>query len=116
MNIADIRLKCKAALGRTPRDVLVVGILIGIAVASFGLGYGAGYQTGQEGTIDLILKTPDAGKASTGEVVASRNGTKYYFPDCPGVARLDEANKIWFVSAIAAHDAGYSLASNCAAP
>jgi hypothetical protein len=48
-----------------------------------------------------------------GRVVASKNGTKYYLPDCAGASRISDANKVWFVSADVAVKAGYELAANC---
>jgi hypothetical protein len=46
-------------------------------------------------------------------VVASKNGTKYYHPDCGGVNRIKEENKIYFPSSKEAREAGYEPAANC---
>ena len=46
-------------------------------------------------------------------LVASKNGTRYYYPWCSGVSRLKEANKIWFRSIKEAEQAGYIIASGC---
>jgi hypothetical protein len=54
--------------------------------------------------------------ATTGEgqgVVASKNGTKYHFPWCPGASQIKDENKIWFASEAAATAAGYAKAKNC---
>jgi hypothetical protein len=48
-----------------------------------------------------------------GQVVASKNGTKYHFPWCSGAKRIDERNKIYFESIEAARAAGYTPAANC---
>lgn len=48
-----------------------------------------------------------------GRVVASKNGTKYHLPWCPGAERILESNKIWFDSIEEAEKAGYSPAANC---
>jgi hypothetical protein len=61
----------------------------------------------------VVTASPTAETGAAGEVVASKNGTKYYAPNCSGAARISEANKVWFVSAAAAENAGYSAASNC---
>lgn len=115
MTIAEIRQKCKSVVARVPRDILILAVLIFASSASFGLGYIAGSEQGKGGQI--VLETPDtAAPDSVGEVVASANGTKYYFPDCSGAARISDANKIWFTTAVAASAAGYTLASNCDAP
>lgn len=45
--------------------------------------------------------------------VASKSGTRYYFPWCSGVGRIKEENKIWFTTPEEAKKAGYSPASNC---
>jgi hypothetical protein len=48
-----------------------------------------------------------------GEVVASKNGTKYYYPFCAAAQRLNPQSKITFSSEEAAKAAGYSAALNC---
>jgi hypothetical protein len=116
MTIAEARDKCKSALGRIPRDVLILAILLLASSASFGLGYFAGRDAGQ-GSIIPLNESPttasESGAATVGQVVASKNGTKYYLPDCAGADRISEANKVWFASAAAAAAAGYAPAANC---
>jgi hypothetical protein len=48
-----------------------------------------------------------------GKVVASKNGTKYYFPWCGGVSKIAETNKVWFNSEAEAKAKGYTPAANC---
>ena len=48
-----------------------------------------------------------------GEVVASRSGTSYHFPWCPGAQTMKEGNKVWFKDESAAQKAGYKPAGNC---
>ncbi|HMP67165.1 MAG TPA: hypothetical protein PKA60_00240 [Candidatus Paceibacterota bacterium] len=48
-----------------------------------------------------------------GTIVASKNGTKYYFLHCSGVSRIKEENKIFFSDKNKAEEAGYSVAANC---
>lgn len=48
-----------------------------------------------------------------GQIVGSKNGTKYHFPWCAGAQRIKDENKRWFDSIAAARAAGYSPASNC---
>ena len=121
MTIAEIRDKCNAVRTRVPRDVLVIGVLIGACTLSFGLGYLAGRdsitQIGQalrpssgQGS-EVELSTTPSGSA--GEVVASKTGTKYYLPTCPGVDRISLENKVYFLSAALARAEGYEPASNC---
>lgn len=49
-------------------------------------------------------------------IVASKNGTKYYFPWCGGLSRISEQNKVTFSSAKEAEAAGHTIAANCTAP
>ena len=46
-------------------------------------------------------------------VVASRSGSKYHLPDCPGAKQIKEANVITFDSIELAKAAGYEPAKNC---
>lgn len=47
MTIAEAREKCKSLVGRVPRDVLIISIIILVALFSFGLGYLAGLDAAQ---------------------------------------------------------------------
>jgi len=51
--------------------------------------------------------------ATTGQYVASKNGSKYHLPWCPGAKQMKEENKVWFASKPAAEAAGYTAAANC---
>lgn len=113
MTIAEVREKCKGVLAKTPKDMLIIGILVLASSASFGLGYLAGRDAGQGS--GATLETPSSAALGTaGQVVASKSGTKYYFPECAGAKAISERNRVWFVSASAASEAGYALATNCA--
>lgn len=46
-------------------------------------------------------------------VVASRSGTKYHLPSCPGAKQIKPENMIEFSSISAAEAAGYTPAANC---
>lgn len=57
------------------------------------------------------VKSPSAltGQGATkGLFVASKSGTKYYWPWCSWVARIKEENKVWFNSEAQAQQAGFS--------
>ncbi len=112
MTIAEAREKCKSALGRIPRDVLIMAILLLASSASFGLGYLAG-RDGGEGSGRYPDATPLMTAATSSGIFASKNGTKYYLPGCTGADRISDANKVWFVSALAARSAGYAPAAGC---
>ncbi|MHB8710511.1 MAG: hypothetical protein ACYC6X_03115 [Minisyncoccota bacterium] len=111
MTIAEVREKCKSF-----RDVIIIGVLVLASSLSFGLGYLAGLEAGQGSP---TLETPPsvvssiATTSATGQVVASKGGTKYYVSGCAGALRIADANKVWFVSASAAEAAGYAPAVNC---
>lgn len=80
--------------------------------ASFGLGLLAGLDAGQgRGVTQEEELSPVA--STTGQIVASKNGTKYYLPHCAGAERISDANKVWFASIAAAAKAGYAPAANC---
>lgn len=122
MTIPEAREKCKDILALIPRDALVVAIVVLSSSASFGLGFMAGKDAGQGSVLRIEsgienAPAPDAAAApvanSTGKVVASKNGTKYYPPGCAAAGRISEANKVWFASVSAAQSAGYEPATNC---
>ncbi len=55
----------------------------------------------------------EAAVAGDGSVIASKSGTKYHFPWCPGAKQIKEANRISFPNAAAARASGYTPAANC---
>ena len=125
MTIAEVREKCKSIIAGLPRDILIVGVIILSALLSFGFGYLAGRETGQgrditleEHTYPATIDTDGVGttEQEVRQVIASKNGTKYYFPECSGTSRIAEKNKVYFVSASAALAKGYTLAANCKGP
>lgn len=54
-------------------------------------------------------------KSQKGDIVASKNGKRYYYPWCGGISRISEKNKIYFASALEAEKFGLTLASGCSA-
>ena len=122
MSIAEARDTCKAFLSRLPgflagipRDALVVGILVLSSSLCFGLGYLAGLDAGRTSEISIEPgPMPTSAASPMEQVVASKNGTKYYLPGCAGADRIAEVNKVWFPSPSAARKAGYAPAANCA--
>lgn len=106
MTIAEVREKCKSQVAKIPKDVLAILVLILACFGSFGLGFMSGRETGQEEPAIIISST-------TGSIVASKSGTKYYDPACPAAERISDANKVWFISPEAAEEAGYTKAVNC---
>ena len=112
MTIAEVREKCKSLIARVPRDIFVVGVVFLASSLSFGLGLLAGMDAG-EGSSNPLEMCAASLAEGVRQVVASKNGTKYYLPECAGAERIAEANKVWFVSPSAATEAGYAPAANC---
>jgi hypothetical protein len=112
-------------------DLYIVTIIILVGTASFGLGKISTYEKNKIPV--QVLKTQEAMYASVldsqivkntelsniqttqnnGEVVASKSGTRYYYPWCTGVNRIKEENKVWFKTIKEARLAGLTPASNC---
>jgi hypothetical protein len=137
MRIADFMEKCKSDRIFIPALIILVGI------GSFGLGRLSKIESNKRGfsieapanvaqiikNKNLLLNADPNNKQTektlsneqidqksigkTGEVVASKTGTKYHFPWCSGARTIAEKNKIWFNSAEEARKAGYQPASNC---
>lgn len=63
--------------------------------------------------IDVKNSDKPSSSSQTGDLVASKNGTRYYTPDCPGRGRIHEENKVYFNTPEAAEDEGYTLAQAC---
>ncbi|HEU4677132.1 MAG TPA: hypothetical protein VFS75_00245 [Candidatus Paceibacterota bacterium] len=103
------------------RDILLSALIVGVSVASFALGR---LSAGQRTVPRPVLETaavPDALATDTqreeaaveGGYVASKTGTKYHLPWCPGASQIKESNKIWFTTKEEAEAAGYAPAANC---
>ena len=110
-------------------DTYIVIIILLVGTASFGLGKISAYEKNK--TPISVLKTRDYMYSTVlfanqdnlkenipieqtgGEVVASKSGTKYYYPWCTGVSRIKDENKVWYNSIEKARTAGLTPASNC---
>lgn len=120
--------------GRTlplKRHILNLSLIVLLATLSFGLGRMTIYQESrvpvriippQGKNIETSIPSLEAGEVKgvstegvslTGEVVASKSGSKYHFPWCAGAKQISEKNKITFTSVEEARKAGYAPASNC---
>lgn len=107
-------------------DITLVLILLLIGSLGFGLGRLSKLSTGRQ---PLRVEIPAAVGESTaqnpppsptlpatltvGQVVASKNSTKYHLPSCAGAKAIKDENKIWFASAEEAKAAGFVPAANC---
>lgn len=117
--IIDFWQKCKGEwfLGLT---------LVLVALLAFGLGRYSTIQP-KKTPIKIQQAAPQSTLASpaattnkittqnnlTGQVVASKQGSKYYLPTCSGVKRIKPENLISFSGVAEAKAAGYEPAANC---
>jgi hypothetical protein len=100
-------------------------IILLVAGLSFGIGRLTSQENGREPIkieYDQSLSQMEEGSqkasaiqalGSATAVVASKTGSKYHFPHCPGAKQIKEVNKLTFSSPQEAERAGYTLASNC---
>lgn len=103
-------------------------IILAASAASFGLGRLSAIDDADSEVLYVpaatlqaeVLKNTlsndlkEAGVISqNGSFVASKNGTRYYFPWCSGVKQIKEENKVWFQTKEEAEKAGYTPAQNC---
>ncbi|MHB1118178.1 MAG: hypothetical protein ACYCZ7_01425 [Minisyncoccota bacterium] len=123
------------SLRAVPDDLFLGLVIIFVAFGSFGLGRlsrieGAKTPIRIENapgiTADTFIASPTDDKtptretqtaslvgATSGELVGSKNGTKYHYPWCAGAQKIAEVNRIYFSSKADAEAQGYTPASNC---
>lgn len=133
--LTDLLNKIKSFLKANQRDLYLAALVFLVSMASFGLGRLSAVwpvkepiridqigETGQSASglgegvpADSFTKRSDSpiSPVSSGEYVASRNGSSYHLPTCSGAKQIKEENKIWFASEEAARAAGYKPAGNC---
>lgn len=103
---------------------LFLAILIGLtATLAFGIGRLTAPSGGERVKLEwdeslvgdqgasAIQSIPSTSKS--GEVVVSKNGSKYHYLHCPGAKQIREENKLFFPSSASAEASGYTLAGNC---
>lgn len=131
MSIPEVIKKINPAVNfDLKEDTFIVLAIILIGLAGFGLGKLSALEKGREAvtikpasfaaitsttTINVPVSAAAmiAGESAKGMLVASKNGTKYYFPWCSGVSKINESNKIWFDSYESAQKSGLTPAANC---
>lgn len=135
--LTDLFNKIKAFGTENQRELFLAALVFLMSVASFGLGRlsvlwpAAEPITIAEPAMDGIGRAavsnmpqataPDsksaipqaAAPAGARAYVASKTGSAYHLPDCPGAKQIKEENKIWFATKEAAQAAGYKPAGNC---
>jgi len=72
----------------------------------------AGNQNPNTAGITPAASTADSA-ISQGQYVASRSGSYYYLPSCPGAKRIKDANKVWLRNRQEAEGRGLKPAANC---
>jgi hypothetical protein len=125
MSIRDFLGKCKnLAVKALESDLFLVLVILLVALGSFGLGrlsmepdkepIRIEYPKEQVGEGKAVLGVQSGGEeASQGAYVASRTGSKYHLPNCPGALVIKAENKIWFATKADAEQSGYKPAGNC---
>lgn len=122
-----IKQKIKMGMMFPPSDLLIVAIIVLVGFAGFGLGrlsvintqktsvaiIGEASQIASVGAVADVLGSKGDLEKGSGEVVASKNGSKYHYPWCSGAQRIVEKNLISFSSIEKARKAGYTAALNC---
>lgn len=121
--------QCKERIKESEKDIFIMLIIVFTAFTSFGLGRLSSLQDkkipitieNMPANVSNLTKPDDLetpfpsgnGVSKSGMFIASKNGTKYHFPWCPGAQSIKEENKVWFSSEEEAKNAGYAPASNC---
>ena len=135
--LTDFLEKLKAFLKENQRDLYLAALVFLMSVGSFGLGRLSviwpekqPIRIDQTGEIDQSAfgldevaspnnftkrsASPNSTiSSSQGNYVASKNGSSYHRPDCPGAKQIKEENRIVFQTAEEARSAGYKPAGNC---
>ncbi len=127
-NLPEKLKKIKSKIKPIENDVILIFVIILVAFISFGLGRLSKIRENKtpitienlSGNISASQSQPVSqtgeklpASPSQGGFVASKSGTKYHYPWCPGVLNIKEENKIWFSTKEQAAAAGYTPAGNC---
>lgn len=125
VSIREVPPKIKAFAQGLSGDLLIALLFVVVTFLAFGLGrFSALHEKVPEivfvdgpytkGAVSESIQVPTIeNEQLQGAIVASKKGTKYHFPWCPGAQQMSEANKIYFQNEAEARAAGYAPASNC---
>lgn len=125
--LTSIIQKVKSLYRDNKNDLYVAAIIFLVGLASFGLGRLSILMSPktplviEEPNRKVISRQESAAESKSyasialgqGKYVASKNGTAYHFPWCPGAQKIKEENKIWFQTKEEAENKGYKPAGNC---
>ena len=134
MAVKSMILKVKYWLLVNEREIVLVSAFLLISAISFGLGILWQREGGVKAPIVInksklafneqnqgIENQEAEGKNQEIKIgmvanilyVASKNGTSYHLPDCPGAKQIKPENKVEFKTKEEAEKAGYKPAGNC---
>ena len=108
--------------GKSKSDVFLVSLVVLTGVLGFGLGRLSKITQSREAVrVERSLPSGERGLTSKGSetsnvsdtFVASKNGTKYFYPWCAGANLISPQNKTAFATRAEAERAGYAPAQNC---
>jgi len=128
--------KIKVWAGENRSDIYIAAIIFLVGLSSFGLGRLSVLWPQKEPIIFEEAPATASGKKESdsparsgaskeaaaaadailkagGKYVASKSGSAYHYPWCPGALKIREDNKIWFETATEAEKRGYRPAKNC---
>lgn len=128
--LADSATKVKIFLRENRNDLLLASLVFFVGAASFGLGRLSAVwpekeplriendetrmtNEGKSNPPDSAFGIGHSSFAPAGQYVASRNGSSYHLPSCPGALQIKDENKVWFQTRGEAERAGYKPAGNC---
>lgn len=102
------------------KDVFIALLMILTSSLSYGLGRLSKIEANRlpvtitaPTSSPIKLVNPPAVAENDNRLVASKKGTKYYFPWCGGRGTIKAENRIYFVTEQAALAAGLTRAGNC---
>jgi hypothetical protein len=108
----------------TRRDILIIIVIVSVSITSFALGFHAGDQkpvpvvtVKDNSCIAPVTQASIANGESLAQgnstIVASKNGSRYYFVWCSGASRIAPQNRMYFETIQEAEKKGYTKASGC---
>lgn len=119
--IANLYKKVKNWCVESRNDLVIACIIFFTGLSGFGLGR-LSVDIRPNPPLSIIQSideqdpntiSSDSTVANEKKVLASRNGTTYYYAWCSGAKRIKEENKIWFPTKEDAKKAGLKPADNC---
>lgn len=115
--LQSIQEKAKIINSGISKTVLWSILTISIVISSFLL-YVSYLDVKSQGKIEYIKNThvpvvEYTEKISSNAIVASKNGTKYYYSWCKGVEKIKKENLVTYTSEEQAQASGKQLSVNC---